>query len=95
MSVFDIGLVTEKLKSHKSPGINYIPAEVVKAGGETIRYEIHKYFYFEKGRNCLRSGRSRSYLSIRRAIKQNVVIIAAYHFYQLRTKFYSAFFCQG
>ena len=36
-------------------------------------------------RNCLRSGRSRSlYLSIRRAIKQTVVIIGAYHFCQLR-----------
>ena len=36
-------------------------------------------------KNCLRSGRSRSlYLSIRRAIKQIVVIIGAYHFCQLR-----------
>ena len=32
----------DKLKSHKSPGINPIPAEVIKAGGRTIYLEIHK-----------------------------------------------------
>jgi hypothetical protein len=35
------------------------------------------------------SGRNQSlYLSIRRALKQNVVFIEAYHFCQLCTKFY-------
>ena len=29
-------------KSHKSPGIDQIPAELIKAGGRTIRYETHK-----------------------------------------------------
>jgi len=28
-------------------------------------------------------------------IKQTVVIIEAYYFYQLRTKFYPTFCCQG
>jgi hypothetical protein len=39
------GLVGEpggKLKSHKSPGIDQIPAELIKAGGRTIHCEIHK-----------------------------------------------------
>jgi len=31
-----------KLKSHKSPGIDQIPAELIKAGGRTICLEIHK-----------------------------------------------------
>ena len=31
-----------KFKSHKSPGIDEIPAELIKAGGETICGEIHK-----------------------------------------------------
>ena len=31
-----------KLKSHKSPGIDEIPAELIKAGGGTICGEIHK-----------------------------------------------------
>jgi hypothetical protein len=30
-----------KLKSHKSPGIDQIPAELIKAGGRIIRSEIH------------------------------------------------------
>ena len=34
------------------------------------------------------------YLSIRRAMKQIVVIIGAYHFYQLGAKFYPTFCCQ-
>ena len=32
----------EKLKSHKSPGIDQIPAELIKAGNRTIRSEFHK-----------------------------------------------------
>jgi hypothetical protein len=38
----DVELATEKLKSHKSPGIDQIPAELIKAGGRTIRCAIHK-----------------------------------------------------
>ena len=35
-------MAIEKLKSHKSPGIDQIPAELIKEGGRTIRYQIHK-----------------------------------------------------
>jgi len=35
-------LVFDKLKSHKSPGIDQIPAELIKAGDRTICLEIHK-----------------------------------------------------
>ena len=41
-SVFEVELAIEKLKSHKSPGIAQIPAELIKAGGRTIRGAIHK-----------------------------------------------------
>ena len=41
-SAFEVELAIEKLKNHKSPGIDQIPAEVIKAGGRTIRGEIHK-----------------------------------------------------
>jgi hypothetical protein len=34
-------MATEKLKRHKSPGIDPIPAELTKAGSRTIRTEIH------------------------------------------------------
>ena len=36
-SAFDVELAIEKLKNHKSPGIDQIPAELIKAGGRTIR----------------------------------------------------------
>ena len=41
-SAFEVELVIEKLKSHRSPGIDQIPAELIKAGGRTIRCAIHK-----------------------------------------------------
>ena len=41
-SSFQVEVATEKLKNHKSPGTDQIPAELIKAGGRTIRCEIHK-----------------------------------------------------
>ena len=35
-------MAIDKLKSHKSPGVDEIPAELIKAGGGTICLEIHK-----------------------------------------------------
>jgi hypothetical protein len=35
-------MAIEKLKRYKSPGFDQIPAELMKAGGGTIRYVIHK-----------------------------------------------------
>ena len=50
---------------------------------------INLIILFGKRRNYLRSGRSWSlYLAIKKDIKQTVVIIEAYHFCQLHTKFY-------
>ena len=37
----EIELVIDKLKSHKSPGIDQIPAELIKGGGRKICLEIH------------------------------------------------------
>ena len=42
LSASEFELATEKLKSHKSPGIDQIPPELIKAGGKKIRREIHK-----------------------------------------------------
>jgi len=41
-SAFEIELAIEKLKSHKSPGIVQIPAELIKAGCRTICCAIHE-----------------------------------------------------
>jgi hypothetical protein len=35
-------MAIEKLKSHKLPGVNQIPKEMIKAEGRTIRSDIHK-----------------------------------------------------
>jgi hypothetical protein len=41
-SAWEVELAIEKLKSHISPGIDQIPAELIKAGGRTIHCVIHK-----------------------------------------------------
>ena len=41
-SAAEVELDIDKLKSHKSPGTDQIPAELIKAGGRTICLEIHK-----------------------------------------------------
>jgi len=41
-SASEVELAINKLKSHKSPGIAHIPAELIKAGGKTICLEFHK-----------------------------------------------------
>jgi len=41
-SAAEVELAIDKIKSHKSPGIAQIPAELIKAGGRTICLEIRK-----------------------------------------------------
>jgi len=51
----------EKLKGHKSPGVDQVPAESIKAGVEEFAMRsINVLILFGKRRNCLRGGRSRS-----------------------------------
>ena len=62
-SASEVELAIDKLKSHKTPGIDQIPAELIKVGGRTMCLEIHKLILlllFGRRRNCLKSGRSRS-----------------------------------
>jgi len=42
LSVSEFELTIDKLKSHKSPGIDQIPAELIKAGCREICLEINK-----------------------------------------------------
>jgi len=41
-STSEVELAIDKLKRHKSPGIDQIPAELIKARGRTICLEIHE-----------------------------------------------------
>jgi len=42
-SAFLVKSAIEKVKGHNSLGTNQIPAELIRAGGRTIRSEIHKF----------------------------------------------------
>jgi len=42
-NAFEVELAIEKLKSHRSPGFDQIPAELIKARGRTIRCAINKH----------------------------------------------------
>jgi hypothetical protein len=41
-SASEVEIAVGKLKRYKSPGVDQIPAELIQAGGETLRSEIHK-----------------------------------------------------
>jgi hypothetical protein len=41
-SLLEVEIAIGMLKSYKSPGTDQIPAELIKAGGETLCSEIHK-----------------------------------------------------
>ena len=43
-SAFEFELAIEKLKSHKPPGIDQIPGELIKARGRTFCSEFRKLF---------------------------------------------------
>ena len=60
-SAAEFELAIEKLKSHKSPGIDQIPAELFKATCRTICLEIHNLIIsIWKNENYLKSGRNQS-----------------------------------
>jgi hypothetical protein len=41
-SASEVEVATGKLKRYKSPGVDQISAELIRAGGETLCLEIHK-----------------------------------------------------
>jgi hypothetical protein len=44
-SAYEFAMTIEKLNRHKSPGIDQIPAEIIKAGGRTTGFEIRELTY--------------------------------------------------
>ena len=60
-SVLEFELAIQRLKSHKSPGIDQIPEELINAG--VVKFAerfINLSLLFGIRRNCLMNGRSRS-----------------------------------
>jgi hypothetical protein len=96
-SVFEVEMTIEKSKRYKSPGIDRIPAELLKAGDSKVYSQIHKSINSVWNKEKLPEqwkGQS-LYIFIRRVIKQILVIIVAYHSCQLHTKFHQTFFYQS
>jgi len=59
LSGSEVELAIEKLKS-QSPGIDQIPAHMIKAGVRQYAVRFINLFRFGMRRNCLRGGRGRS-----------------------------------
>jgi hypothetical protein len=93
-SVLGVKLAVEKLKSHKSPGIDQIPAELIKAGGRTIRCAIHKVIISIWNKEDLPEEWKESII-VPIHKKGDKIDSNNYHFCQLRTKFYPTSCSQG
>jgi hypothetical protein len=50
-------IAIQELKGYKSPGIDEIPAELIQAGSNTVRSEIHKLIPGIR-KNCHSNGRN-------------------------------------
>jgi len=95
-SAFEFELPIEKLQSHNSKRSYQIPAELIKVGGRTIWYEIHKLTSAWNKEDLSEEWKESIIVPIyKKGDKQIVVIRLAYHFRQQRTKFYPTSFYQG
>jgi len=96
-SAFEIEMAIEKLKGHKSPRIDRIPAELIKEGVEqfTLR-SINLLLLFAVRRNCLRSGRSQSLLPVyKKGDKTDCPNYRGLSLLPTTYKFYPTSCCQG
>jgi len=92
-SLVEAEIAIGKLKSYKSPGTDQIPAELIKAGGETYS-EIHRLICSIWNKEELpQQWKEFIVVQIRkRVIRLIAIIIEESPSYQLPTKFYSTFF---
>jgi hypothetical protein len=94
-SASEVEVAIRKLKRYKSPGDDQIPAELIQAGGGTLRSEIHKLIMLIWNKEELPHQWKESIMVPihKKGDKLTVVIIEAYHCCQLHTKFYQIFSC--
>ena len=96
-SASEVELATEKLKSHKSSGIDQIPTELIKAGGKTMCCEVHKLIISIWNKEELSEEWKESIIVpvYKKGDKTDCSNYRAYHFCQLCAKFYPTFCCQA
>ena len=96
-SVLEVELAIEKLKSHKSPGIDQIPAELIKVGGSTIRGAIYKLIIAIWNKEELPGEWKESFIVPihKKGDKTDCNNHRGIHICQLRTKFCPIFCSQG
>jgi hypothetical protein len=89
---FEVEVAIVKPERHKSPGIDQIPAELIKAGSKRIRSKVHKFINFISNKEELpEEWKELIFVPFyKKGVKQNVAVIGAYHFRQLHTTFYSS-----
>jgi hypothetical protein len=95
-SLVEVEIAIGKLKSYKSPVTVIIPAELIKAGGETYS-EIHRLICCIWNKEELPQQWKESIILqfIKRVIRLIVIIIEESPSYQLPTKFYLTFLWPG
>jgi hypothetical protein len=93
----EVDVAIGKMERYISPGIYQIPGELIQAGGEILRSEIHKLIKLIWNKEQLPHQWKKQlwYLLTKRVIKLTVVIIKAHRCCQLHTNFYQTFFSLG
>jgi hypothetical protein len=95
-SLVEVEIAIGKLKSFKSPGIEQIPAELIKAGGETLYSEIHRLICCIWNKEELPQQWNECIIvPIYKKGDKTLIIIEESPSYQLPTKFYLTFFWPG
>jgi len=93
-SAFESELNIVKLKSHKFPGIDQIPAELIKAVSRKTRHEIHKVIISIWNKEELPEEWKKSII-YKKGDKTDCSNYRDIYFCELRTKFYTTSCCQG
>jgi hypothetical protein len=93
-SPFEVDTPIANLKRYKSPSSDQIPEDMIQAGGETLRSEIHKLINSTWNKKEFPDQWKKCSFT-RKAIKLTVVIIVGYHYIKLHTKLYSISLPQG
>ena len=90
-------MAIEKLKSHRSPDIDQIPPELIKAGGRTIRHESHKLIISIWNKEELPEEWKESIIVpiYKKGNKTDCSNYKGISICQLRTKFYPISYCQN